>query len=61
MYNIDGTALLRFIHFLKPPEISYWEVVFFKNPVSFCISHLKSVAQKGKLIVLSYNMVANGR
>lgn len=29
MYNIDGTVLLRFIHFLKPPEISYWEVGFF--------------------------------
>lgn len=31
MYNIDGTVLLRFIHFLKPPEISYWEVGFLKT------------------------------
>lgn len=29
MYNIDGTVLLRFIQFLKPPEISYREVFFF--------------------------------
>lgn len=35
MYNIDGTVLLRFIHFLKPPEISYREVFFFLKPCIF--------------------------